>query len=388
MRILIATGGTGGHLYPGIALAQELKKSGDYRMGKEVFLVIRKNERRKNILQAKGIPFFELNFQGLPRKISLNLLFFFPKLFWSIKRSLKIIKDLQPDLILGMGGYLSFPVILAGKICSIPIIIHEQNLYPGLANRLLTPLVDKIALSFPESSKFFPRYIPFWCIPPEKTVYTGNPIRDDLRNITKEEARKKFGFSLDKFTVLIFGGSAGARKINEVVVNSLPLLSSFRMNLQDESLKEKIQFFHLTGEKDFSWVEEKYRQANFPAKVLPYLEEMGFAYACADLVISRAGASTIAEILTLKKPAILIPYPYATGRHQELQARYLSEKGCAYFLLNEDFSPAVFIQYIKDFLTHPEKLKKISTSIENLNLPQATKELVNLILHFLEASYR
>lgn len=356
MKILIAAGGTGGHLYPGIVLAQELKKT-----NQEVFFVIRKNERGKNTLENKGIPFFELNFQGLPRKISSSLLFFFPKLFWSIISSLKIIKDLKPDLVLGMGGYLSFPIILAARICALPTLIHEQNLHPGLANRLLASWVNKIAISFPETAKFFP---------PEKTVYTGSPIREELRDISKEEARKKLGFSIDKFTVLIFGGSAGARKINEVVINSLSLLLS---------LKEKIQFLHLTGEKDFPWVEEKYRQANFPAKVLPYLEEIGFAYASADLVISRAGASTIAEILALKKPAILIPYPYATGRHQELQAHYLAEKGYAYFVLNDNFSPAVFTQYIKDFLTYPEKLKEVSTALENLTLPQATKELVNLI---------
>lgn len=356
MKILIAAGGTGGHLYPGVVLAQELKK-----INHDVFFVIRKNGREKNILQTKGIPFFELNFQGLPRKISLNLLLFFPKLFWNIIRSLKIIKDLKPDLVLGMGGYLSFPVIFAARICSLPTLIHEQNLHPGLANRLLISYVDKIALSFPETAKFFP---------PGKTVYTGNPIRDDLKNISKEEAGKKFGFSLDKFTILIFGGSAGAKKINDTVVNSLPLLVPF---------KEKIQILHLTGEKDFSSVAEKYRQANFPAKILAYLEEMGFAYACADLVVSRAGASTIAEILVLKKPAILIPYPHATGRHQELQARYLARKGYAHFLLNNEFLPVVFAHYIEEFLAHPEKLKKISTSIEDLNLPQATKELVNLI---------
>jgi len=260
-----------------------------------------------------------------------------------------------------MGGYLSFPVILAAKICSLPTVIHEQNLYPGLANRSLAFLVNKIAISFPESSNFFP---------PQKTVYMGNPIREELKNINPEVAKKKIGLSLDKFTIFIFGGGAGAKKINETVVNSLPLLFSF---------KEKIQFLHLTGEKDFFWVAEKYRQENFPAKVLPYLEEMGFAYACADLIVSRAGASTIAEILALKKPSLLIPYPYATGRHQELQARYLARKGYTYFILNDDFSPSVFTHYIEDFFLHPEKLKKLSTTLENLHLPQATKELVNLI---------
>ncbi|HCJ66097.1 MAG TPA: hypothetical protein DHV62_01905 [Elusimicrobia bacterium] len=297
----------------------------------------------------------------MPRKISLNLFVFFFKLFLSIIGSFKIIREAKPDLVLGMGGYLSFPVIFAARMCALPTLIHEQNLHPGLANRLLSSYVDKIALSFSETAKFFPH---------EKTVYTGNPIRDDLKNIRREEAIKKFSFSPDKFTILIFGGSAGAKKINDTVVNSLPLLVSF---------KEKIQILHLTGENDFNAVAEKYRQVNFPAKILAYLEEMGFAYACADLVISRAGASTIAEILALKKPAILIPYPHATSRHQELQARYLARKGYAHFLLNNEFLPAVFAHYIEDFLAHPEKLKKISTSIENLNLPQATKELVNLI---------
>ncbi len=357
MKILIAAGGTGGHLYPGIALAQELKKS-----GQEVFFVIRKNERGKNILPDKGIPFFELNFQGLPRKISLSLLFFFPKLFWSIIKSLGIIKNLKPDLILGMGGYLSFPVILAGRIRCLPTIIHEQDLYPGLANRLLASWVDKIAISFPGSNKFFPA---------EKTVYTGNPIREELKGGIPERAKEKFGLFPDKFTVLIFGGSAGARKINEVVVNSLPLLAP---------LKEKIQFLHLTGEKDFPWVEEKYKQEKFTAKVLPYLEDMGSAYACADLVISRAGASTLWEIITLKKVALLIPYPYATNQHHELQARYLTEQGCAYFALNHNFIPQIFASYIEIFLSEPERLKKVSTSLEKLILPSGTKELTNLLL--------
>jgi len=357
MKVLIAAGGTGGHLYPGIALARELKKH-----GAEIFFVIRKKETEEKILQSENIPYTQLNFEGLPRKISIRLFLFLPKLLFATLNTISLLKSLRPDIVVGMGGYLSFPVIIVAKLCSLPTVIHEQNLHPGLANRLLSPYVDKIAVSFEETIKF---------LPAKKTVYTGNPIREELKIVNLEETRKKFGFTKDKFTILIFGGSAGAHHINEVVVSTLPSIAQ---------LREKLQVLHLTGEKDYSWIDENYRLHKIQAKVLPYLEEMGLAYACADLVISRAGASTLAEILALRKPALLIPYPYATGRHQELQAQYLSEKGCAYFISNADFSAPVFTNYIRDFLSHPERLKKVVSSIENLNLPPATKELANLIL--------
>ncbi len=357
MKILIAAGGTGGHLYPGIALARELKK----RNG-EVFFIIRKRKNEEKILQSEKIPYFQLNFEGLPRRIGLPLFLYFPKLLFATFKVAVLLKSLRPDFLVGMGGYLSVPVILAAKLYFLPTIIHEQNLYPGLANRLLAKIVDKIAISFPETIKFFP---------PKKTVYTGNPIREELKGITPELAKEKFDLSKDKFTILIFGGSAGARYINEVVVNALPLLNR---------LREKVQFLHLTGEKDYLWVKENYSKQGFPGKVLPYLEEMGFAYACADLVISRAGASTIAEILSLKKPSLLTPYPYATGRHQELQARYLAEKGYAYFSLDKDFTADFFTRFIEDCFTHPEKLKSLSLHLEKFNPPQSVIELSNLIL--------
>ncbi|MDI6640775.1 MAG: undecaprenyldiphospho-muramoylpentapeptide beta-N-acetylglucosaminyltransferase [Elusimicrobiota bacterium] len=356
-KILIAAGGTGGHIYPAICLAEKLEK-----MCQPVF-VIRKDDKWESVLTEKKYNYYGINISGFPRKILIELLYFFPKLFFSFFKAFSIIKKVKPDKVIGLGGYVSFPIVCIAKLCRISTIIHEQNVIPGLANKLLAHITDKIAISFYETEKFFPK---------DKTYFTGNFIREELFEVSRNQAFEYFKLDRAKFTVLVFGGSQGARSINKFIVDSLELI---------EEYKNSIQFIHLTGERDFVFVKDAYLGKDFQAIVLPYLHEMWNAYAVADLVISRAGATTIAELIALRKPAVLIPYPYATGNHQLYNAKYLEKMGLAVVIEEKNLNREKFKEVLTEFLKQPEKLVNLVNKIRLPKLLFDTKpvEIVDLL---------
>lgn len=314
--VIIAAGGTGGHLYPGIALARELKKRGN-----EPLFVVRRNDACREILEKEGFHYREIPVAGMPRGLSLRLFTFAYLQIKSLRASRALVKEIRPMVIIGMGGYISFPVAVAGKTAGVPVVIHEQNYIPGLANKMLSRFVDAVAVSFEDSVRFFPK---------GKTVVTGNPVREELFRTPHQDVFEEFHLIKGRFTVLVFGGSQGASIINRTLVAAFPLL---------QSIKERIQFLHITGKRDCPEMEQAYAAAGIKGCVLPYLHNIGDAYAAADLIVCRSGATTVAELKILNKPSLLIPYLHATANHQEFNAQILVKAGLGTMIREKDLTP-------------------------------------------------
>lgn len=338
MRVLIAGGGTGGHLFPGIALASDIKEK--YPDAQIIFVGTEKG------LEAKVIPKigYKLKFISVRGFIgkSLNEK---AKSLWRVIKSLqesrKIIKTVSPDIVFGVGGYASFPCVLLASLKKIPTIILEQNTVPGLANKILANFVRAIAITYPETMDYFPK---------EKVYLTGTPIRKGILKGDRQRALKIFNLEEGRLTLLIFGGSSGARKINRATVEGLSYLLP---------LKDRIQIIHQTGESDYSWVSTEYKNSPFKATVLPFIYEMAEAYSIADLIVCRAGASTVAEITALGKASILIPYPYAAYNHQEMNARRLLSRGACEMILDRELNGEVLAKKIIKILNEPNIKKEM-----------------------------
>lgn len=331
--VLIVAGGTGGHLYPGIAVARALtRKPAVPAVSIRAAFVVRSGDLGRDILRREGFEVYDLPGQGLPRKLSLHGLTFPIQLFRGFKEAGHLMKSVKPDFVLGMGGYLSFPALIAARWRKIPTMIHEQNVLPGLANKMLGRMVDSVAVSFPESARHFPA---------PKTRVAGLPIRDDMQPGDAGQARARLGLSPDLRTLLVFGGSQGARRLNQVVVETWRLLGR-----QTDSW----QVIHVTGSADGSAVADAYRNLGLTSRVLAYSHEMPTLYAAADLVICRSGASTVAELLAVHRRAILIPFPHATADHQFFNAQVLEKRGWASIILEKDLTPERLGREVTDLM--------------------------------------
>ncbi len=303
MRIAIAAGGTGGHFYPGLAVAKELQRSGE-----SFFFIIKKGDYVRPLLDREKIPYHLISAAGFQRKFSPKIFVGVFNLVAGFFQSIKILRSEKPAALLVMGGYLSAPPALAAHLLGIPVVLHEQNVIPGLANRFIRHFVRKVAISFPGSAKF-----------DTKAVLTGNPIRAEFSNLpTKAEARKKWGLEFDKFTLLVFGGSLGAQKLNNLVLSAFEQMDPVNL-----------QVIHIAGPLDVISVRDRYERLPFKSYVDSYCHDMPAAYAACDWVVCRAGASTISELMVVKKPSILVPYPLATDDHQTANARVLADVGAA-----------------------------------------------------------
>jgi UDP-N-acetylglucosamine--N-acetylmuramyl-(pentapeptide) pyrophosphoryl-undecaprenol N-acetylglucosamine transferase len=376
VKIIIAGGGTGGHLYPGIAVAEEFIKRGSEKTGqgqkkqKTNFFVQISKENIIFVGTIKGIESkvipkegFNIKFLRAEGVIGKSFLKKIKALFiflLSLFDAYKILKETRPDIVIGVGGYASVSIVLVASLLRIPTIILEQNTTPGLANRILSRFVDAIAITYQESMLFFPK---------NKIFLTGNPIREKVLKGNAALAYKIFSLNEDKFKIFIFGGSLGASSINNYVCEALNHLLD---------LRKKIQFLHQTGEKDYEKVKNVYNKLGFKGVVLPYIYEMAEAYKIADIVISRAGASTLSEITALGKPAILIPYPYAASNHQEKNARKLQEIGAARMILEKDLSAEVLAKAIRELFENErlrKDMQKIAAAFGKIN---AAAEVVDI----------
>lgn len=360
MNILIAAGGSGGHIFPALSLAGELKKrnpdynivliGGDRKLELELFKKSNYNHRLFKLIA----PSSKLSF-----RVFLFLLQFIKSTFWSFK----LLQELKPKVVVGFGGYISVPVVLAAKCRNIPVIIHEQNVMPGRANRFLALLADKIALSFEESTPFIKQK--------RKIIISGNPIRFNFLNKNKSGALKYFFLDEDKFTIFITGGSQGAHFLNQVLVEVTSKLN--------EAEKNKLQFIHLTGADDFIWVEQNYKNYKIKTVVFSFLDKMDLAYAASDLIISRSGATTVAEICAGGKPSILVPYPFAGG-HQKFNALALESRGAAIVIEQKNLNAVVLKDTIISLLNDNKRLKSMSTNSRNLSNVHAAENLAQEVL--------
>lgn len=312
VRGIIAGGGTGGHLFPGLAIAREICKRSEKA---ELLFVTGRRKMELDILDRTGFLQSSIDVEGLKGRGWFKGLRALVKLPLSFFQSFSIIRGFSPNIVIGVGGYSSGPVCMVARLMGIPSAIHEQNSYPGLTNRLLCRVVDRVFISFEESRGHFPG---------GSLLLTGNPIREELlKGETTIEEQK------ETFTILILGGSQGARAINRSVVATLKIL---------KERGKTLGVIHQTGKTDYEEVVEAYGREGVKGEIQPFIEDMGRAYNQADLVISRAGATTVSELAALGKPSILIPYPYAANRHQETNAQMLVRAGGAEMMLEEALS--------------------------------------------------
>lgn len=350
MKIVIVAGGTGGHIYPGLAIAEEIRQRDP--SGKIIFLGSH-DGLEKDLIPRAGYDIRLIKARALLRKLSykaisapfLCLIGFFQA--WSI------LKKFSPNSLISTGGYTSFPVVIAAKLLGIPIFLHEQNVLPGAVNRLCQKLSTHNFLSFPETLKYL------------KGEVVGNPVRKKIIAGDKQLACAKLQLDSNKKIVLIMGGSQGARSINKTVVASLNRIPS------------DIQIIHLIGERDFNWLKQSFAN-NKPANYFPfaYLDNMEDVLAAADLTISRAGATAIFEFLAKGLPMVLIPFPYAAENHQLLNAQAIAKNGAALVVEEKDFSKDKFIELLNSSSLDYDKMKQASLALAK---PQAAQRIVDFI---------
>ncbi len=330
MKIIVATGGTGGHLFPALLTAKTLQTQGH-----EIFFLGSFSVGEDQI-RAKGFDYVNLRARGLVFdgwKKTFGSIVLMGK---AVTKSFGILKRSRPDVVIGFGGYGAFPVVLAAKISGIPTLIHEQNVAPGRANALLSKIVDKVAVSFPEAQKSFPK---------AKVVLTGCPCHQVKTGRPMEELLQFFGFAKKKVTIFVFGGSQGSARINEVFL-------SLAMELKKE---RDFQVIHVTGEKDFVKIKEKYAAVQIPVALYKFLDKIEYAYDLADLVIARSGAVTVAELIKAQVASVLIPYPYSYAGHQKQNARVLTRKGSAELIEEKDLNPETLKNAILQMLCRAKR---------------------------------
>src|SRR6266446_5912511 len=288
MNAIIACGGTGGHLFPGLAVAESLRDRGH-----EVMLFVSEKEVDTLALSGRTFPFEKLPTVGLPSLYSPAIFGFLRRFNESLSLCRSIYRKFKPQAVLGMGGFTSTAPILAGRMRGVPTFIHESNAVPGKANRLTARMVRAVLLGFKECAPFFPK---------TNTEITGTPVRTELVRLDRRQARQKLGLKEGLMTVLVMGGSQGASGINQAMIKALPFLRGV-----------SLQVIHLSGARDERLVADNYRRENVSARVAAFHHRMEEAYSAADLVVARARAASLAEFAAFSLPGILIPFPYATN---------------------------------------------------------------------------
>jgi UDP-N-acetylglucosamine--N-acetylmuramyl-(pentapeptide) pyrophosphoryl-undecaprenol N-acetylglucosamine transferase len=349
MRLLLAGGGTGGHLFPAVALAQLLLEQ---EPAAEVQFVGTAQGLEAKVLPQLGLPLETIEISGLVGKSLSKKLALLPKMLKSVRQSMQIIDRFQPDVVVGVGGYASGPVALAAKKRGCPLLLHEQNAWPGLTNRILGRWADRICVTFKETRSAFSD---------KQALLTGNPVRRELAS--------QMAPANGAPTLLVFGGSRGARAINQAMLGVLPLLKEWQGTLQ---------IIHQTGSDDLQSVSEGYRAAGWrDVEVVAFIDDMAAAYRRAHLVLCRAGATTIAELTCCGRPAILVPFPYAAGDHQSVNARTLAKRGAALMLPQSEIKPPNLASLLRNLLGDRERLLDMAGVARSLGKPEAASAILD-----------
>ncbi len=358
MKILIACGGTGGHIFPGLSLYRALKKR---HSDADMLLALDKRAITASIV-TEEFPGFYFSIAPLRFKFDLQNALFVLKLLKGVFQSLRVLFKFRPDVVVGFGGYASFLLVFFAWIFRIKTVIHEQNVTPGRTNRILAYLVDKIAVGFAGTEESFG-------INSSKVKFTGNPLRPDLVRIERSRAYEFLGLYPDKFTILVMGGSQGAHKINTANLSAISLIED----------KSRFQIIHLCGKKDYFKLSNGYKDLGIEARVFDFFGPMEYVYSAADIVISRAGAASISEIAFFGLPSVFIPYPYAR-RHQVKNARYLYKNNAAILIKEEDLNPEILKDKILELFNNPALRESMSKNILMFSKPEAEEFLANLVL--------
>jgi UDP-N-acetylglucosamine--N-acetylmuramyl-(pentapeptide) pyrophosphoryl-undecaprenol N-acetylglucosamine transferase len=357
-KIVIAGGGTGGHLFPGVALAKALKGI-DITM--EITFVGTKQGIESKVLPGEGFKLKTIIASGLLGKRGLNRWVSWSKLPVGAAQSMCFLICNRPNLVVGVGGYVSAPLVFSAWLLRIPILIHEQNVFPGMANKWLGKIADKVAVSYKESKQFFLK---------RKVEVTGNMIHEKLC-----QPREEFPPPLKQpFGVLILGGSQGAHSINMAMVEALDLLSD---------RKERLHITHQTGDADYENIKKQYAAKGFSANVMSFITDMPVRYRLASLVICRSGATTLAEITAAGRVSFLIPFPYAANNHQEHNARIIETASAGEVVLDKEISGERIAKSIKKAMDEPENLQKMENNSYRLGSRDATKKVQEICLELM-----
>jgi UDP-N-acetylglucosamine--N-acetylmuramyl-(pentapeptide) pyrophosphoryl-undecaprenol N-acetylglucosamine transferase len=352
MKLAICAGGTGGHIFPGIAVAEAFTA----RDAKNEVVFIGTTEGLEGrIIPQAGFRLLYVKAHQFLGRSPVYKVFTLIRLLKGIFMSAGILRTERPDAILGMGGFTSVPVIIAGILLGIPAFLHEQNVQPGLANRFLSKCTKRTFISFKETKQY---------LSTKKIVHTGNPLR---KGLSKGGVKKQEG----TFGIFVFGGSRGARSINNAVIALLPHLEGYR----------NIIVYHQTGQEDFERVNAVYKNGPLSHQVFPFTNEMEKYYSLSDVVISRAGATTIFELAYFNRAAVLVPYPYSAGGHQWKNASEVENIGGAHVIADEEATGESFFHAVKHLMDEPQLLKEMGENIGKIYVPDAAERIIGGIKH-------
>lgn len=360
MKVIISGGGTGGHIYPALAIAEGLKKS--YK-NIDILYIGTENSLEADLVPKSGFKFRSIRVKSLPRKINKKFFISIKELLLGINDSKRIIKEFKPDIVIGTGGYVSGPIVYAAKKKKIPAIIHEQNAYPGITNKILSRYVNKVLITFEDSKKYF-KY-------PERITNVGNPIREEILTANREQAYKNLDINKDKPIVLCFGGSGGQKSLND---NFYEIIKNNNFNFQ---------LIHVTGKNHYDDFMKQTKTDKLKItgniKILPYLHNMPEALNICDLIVTSAGAITLSEISAIGIPAILVPKSYTAENHQEYNARSFEKKGAAQVILEKDLKWDVLLNEINRLLKNSEDLRIMSNNSKKMGKYDSTKLILKEI---------
>ena len=363
MKYLITGGGTGGHIYPALSIANEIR---DKDKTGNILYVGTEKGLESELVPKEGFPFETIRVKGMPRRINKESFIALKELLHGINDAKKIINDFKPDVVIGTGGYVCGPVVYMAKKKKIPALIHEQNAFPGITNKILSRYVDKVLVTFDEAKKYF-KY-------PDRVINVGNPIRKEIININKEEAYKTLDIDKDIPLILSFGGSGGQKKLNDAMYYFIK-----------ESIDRKdIQVIHVTGKRFYDEFVNKFKNDNIKLpkniRVYSYFYEIPEALNISSLVITSSGAITLAEISAVGVPSILIPKSYTAENHQEYNARAFSDRGASVLLLEKDLNNSEFSNTINRLIKDKGVLAKMTKASKALGKINAAERIVDIIM--------
>lgn len=354
MIVVLTGGGTGGHIYPAIAVAQALQQDSAI---KRLYYIGCLRNPEKDIAEKEGLKFYSINISGMPRRSPVKFLLWLLKLGIATLKSAFLLLKLRPNVVFGTGGYVTAPVLMAAFCLKIPYIIHDPDAYPGIVNRFMAPKAKSVSVAFEQAKAH---------LKSSNIKVYGNPVRTSLCSISREEAITSLGLSPDRKTVLVTGGSQGAKKINDAVRELAPILVK----------GSGFQVIHQTGKRNFEEYMESLAFQHPEYIVRPYFDDMAIPLRAADIAISRAGSLSISELNLCGLPSILVPYPYAAADHQRFNARAMERAGASLYLEDDECGPEALLELIKQVFSNINSMRQANLELAR---PHAVKDIVSEI---------
>lgn len=359
MKILVSGGGTAGHINPAIAIAKRMKR--EYNA--QILFIGRESGMEKTLVKKEGFDIEFIEVEGLIRKLTLKNIKVAIKYLTAIRKAKKIIRDFAPDVVVGTGGFVCAPVMSAANSLKIPTLIHEQNVFPGMTVKMASSFADCVAISFEDMKKYVSDKVL------KKCVLTGNPLRENLFDLSREEARERLNIG-DKTFIVTVGGSLGARTINNALCDII-----------NNCTHDDTKILGGTGERFYDEVLEKVNKEklNDNIEIVPYIHNMNEVLPAADLIVARSGAVTVSELCALGCPAILIPSPNVTHNHQEYNAKSIEDNGAAVMIPERDIEGNIVSDTVNKLIANREKLKEMSKNAQRLAISDGTKRICDIV---------